>query len=282
MVGEELVSSPYLHGGVLPQGAGIAVCSGEARSFDPAGCGIIAEVAAERRLDSSKSRALLTVFNLFGARPDGTVIVATLVAFIIGTTIHEFSHAWSALMLGDDTAQRQGRITLNPLMHFDPIGFLGMVLIAIGGFGIGWGRPVPINPGRLWGHQRGMAITALAGPLSNVVLATLCVIPLRFGQADLPPTAHTFLTSMIWVNLLLASFNLIPIPPLDGHKILTGILPNFWYPILAPLERYGVLILIGLVFLGGIGQPILGAMFSPVFDQLQHWIAGPVLLAAPR
>ena len=213
-----------------------------------------------------------------GARPDATVIIMTMLAFVIATTVHEFCHAWSALMLGDDTAQRQGRITLNPIAHFDPIGFLGMMLIAVAGFGIGWGRPVPINPARLRGRQRGVALTALAGPASNIVLATLFIIPLRFGQADLPYAAEVFLNRMVFVNILLASFNLIPIPPLDGHKILTGILPDFWYPYLAPLERYGVLILLGLIMIGRIGQPILVSMYAPVYGLLTSLIAGPVPL----
>ncbi|MBX6342264.1 MAG: site-2 protease family protein, partial [Thermomicrobiaceae bacterium] len=165
---------------------------------------------------------------------------------------------------------------LNPLAHFDPLGFLGMLFIAIGGFGIGWGRPVPINPGRLWGHQRGMALTALAGPASNIVLATACVVPLRFGHLQLSGFAHTLLAELVLVNLLLASFNLIPIPPLDGHKILTGILPNFWYQYLAPLEQYGVFILLLLIFFGGIGGQILSAMYSPVFTLLRTLVVGPM------
>ncbi len=88
-------------------------------------------------------------------RPDPEFIISVLLAFVVGTTIHEFCHAWTALMLDDDTAQRQGRVTLNPISHFDLIGFLGMMLVAIGGFGIGWGRPVPINPSRIRGGQRG-------------------------------------------------------------------------------------------------------------------------------
>lgn len=217
------------------------------------------------------------MFNFLGGpRPDGTTIIATLVAFVIATAVHEFCHAWSALMLGDDTAQRQGRITLNPIVHFDPIGFLGMALIAIGGFGIGWGKPVPINPNRLRWHQRGMALTALAGPASNVIMAVLFIIPLRFGHATPPHVLDVFIRSFVFVNLLLAAFNLIPIPPLDGSKILTGILPNFWYPYLAPLERYGVLILILLILFGGIGGEILQAMYSPVYNLLNSVIAGPV------
>lgn len=214
------------------------------------------------------------MFGLFGTRPDATHIILTLVAFVVGITVHEFSHAWSALMLGDDTAQRQGRVTLNPIAHFDPIGFLGMVLISLGLFGIGWGRPVPANPGRLRWRQRGMALTAFAGPLSNIVVAALFAIPFRFGTGDLPPVVDLFVDRMIVINLLLASFNLIPIPPLDGHKILTGILPDFWYPYLAPLERYGVLVLLGLIMLGSFGQPILGAMISPVYTLLESVIVG--------
>src|SRR6185437_4076909 len=105
-------------------------------------------------------------------------IIATLIAFVIGITVHEFSHAWSALMLGDDTAERQGRVTLNPLSHLDPIGSIGILFLVIGGFGLGWGRPVPINPSRLRGHQRGFGLTAIAGPLSNLLLAVIFVIAL--------------------------------------------------------------------------------------------------------
>ncbi|HUY98846.1 MAG TPA: site-2 protease family protein [Thermomicrobiaceae bacterium] len=215
------------------------------------------------------------MFNFFSVRPDPASIAAILIAFVIGTTVHEFCHAWTALMLGDDTAQRQGRITLNPIMHFDPLGFLGMVLIAIGGFGIGWGRPVPVNPSRLRGRQRGMALTAIAGPVSNVVLATAFALPLRFGNVSLPHFGMLLVQSMVSVNLLLASFNLIPIPPLDGHKILTGILPSFWYPFLAPLERYGVLILLGLILLGSITAPILTSLYGPVYGLLHSVIVGP-------
>lgn len=211
---------------------------------------------------------------MFGRDPQ--VILATIIAFVVGITVHEFCHAWSALMLGDDTAQRQGRVTLNPLAHLDPIGTLGMLLIAVVGFGIGWGRPVPVNPSRLRGRQRGMAVTALAGPLSNVVLATAFAIPYRFGGGlAVPPFVDTLLLQLILVNILLAAFNLIPIPPLDGLKILTGILPNFWYPYLVPLERYGVGILLVLILLGGWGgASILAEMYVPVFRLLFTLIMG--------
>ncbi len=205
----------------------------------------------------------------------GNEILAILVAFIVATTIHEFMHAWTAWRLGDDTAARLGRITLNPAMHFEPIGFIGMVLLSVGFFAIGWGKPVPVNAnnfrGRLKRRQVSMGIVAFAGPLSNVVQAALAAIPLRVAAhngTDLGQFGF-FLSWYVTVNILLASFNMIPIPPLDGHKVLTAILPNFWYPILAPLERYGFMVLFLILFIGGrAGQEIIGGMIDPVQDLL--------------
>jgi Zn-dependent protease len=207
-------------------------------------------------------------------------IIATLVAFVLGITVHEFSHAWSALMLGDDTAERQGRVTLNPLAHLDPIGSIGILFLVIGGFGLGWGRPVPINPSRLRGRQRGVGITAIAGPISNVLLAAIFVIPLRFGHLEAGSAAYVFLRQIVLINMLLASFNLIPIPPLDGHKILTGVLPSFWTPYLAPLEKYGVVVLIVLIMFGSLSTAILTPMYSPVYNALSHIIIGNTNLQA--
>src|SRR4051812_27104910 len=99
-----------------------------------------------------------------------------MIVFIIATTFHEFMHAWTAYQLGDATAQRMGRITLNPAAHFDPLGFIGMMLLATGFTAIGWGKPVPVNPNIIRGHRHGLAITAAAGPLSNLVMATLIAI----------------------------------------------------------------------------------------------------------
>jgi Zn-dependent protease len=200
------------------------------------------------------------------------LILAYLLSFVVATTIHEFMHAWTAQRLGDDTARDLGRITLNPMMHFDPIGFFGMVMISIGFPFIGWGKPVPVNPSRFthrFGGRRqtGMAIVAAAGPLSNVVQALLAAIPYQYAvrnDVDLGQTG-TFLTTYIFVNVLLASFNMIPVPPLDGHKILMGILPSFWYPVLAPLERYGFIILLLLFFIGGqLGNSIVNPILGPV------------------
>ncbi len=211
-------------------------------------------------------------FGFSPPRPE--VIVAILVAFIVGTTFHEFAHAWTAQKLGDDTAERQGRVTLNPISHFDPVGFIGMLLIAIGGFGIGWGKPVPINAAKLRGRQRGFVLAILAGPLSNVLLALIFAIPIRLGAPPLPDFPNQLVSQMIVINMLLAAFNLIPIPPLDGFRILSGILPRFWQPFLAPLEQYGVFVLLILIFFGGFGMSILIPMYQPVFQALQRLVLG--------
>ncbi|HEV2107204.1 MAG TPA: site-2 protease family protein [Thermomicrobiales bacterium] len=213
------------------------------------------------------------MFN-FDARPP-EIIFAIFFSFIIATTIHEFMHAWTAKQLGDDTAERLGRVTFNPVMHFEPFGLIGMFLISIGVPAIGWGKPVPVNPSRLRAvrgrGQLGMGIVALAGPVSNVVQAGIIALGLRAASSsgiDLG-SLRFYLEWFVWVNILLASFNMIPIPPLDGHKILMAVLPNFWYPVLAPLERYGFIILLVLIFVGGsAGASVISAMISPMRDLL--------------
>lgn len=204
-------------------------------------------------------------------------IIAFLLSFVIATTLHECAHAVTAYRLGDPTAKEQGRITLNPIMHFDPFGFFGMVLISLGFGFIGWGKPCPVSPSRFkytfGGHrQRGMAVVALAGPVSNILQAVIVAIAYRLliqSGVTLSSGAVTFINAFITVNILLASFNLIPIPPLDGHKILAGVLPPFWYPTLVSLERYGFMILIVLFFIGGqIGRPIVGGLIDPMQNAL--------------
>jgi Zn-dependent protease len=200
-----------------------------------------------------------------------------LVSFVIAITIHEFMHAYTAHKLGDDTARRLGRITFNPIEHFDPIGFFGMVLIAMGFPFIGWGKPVPVQPGNFrgkWATRRkeGMLLVAAAGPLSNVAQALIVALPFQYMyRNNLGDSAlMEFLLTFIQINILLAAFNMIPIPPLDGYKILTGILPNFWTPILRPLEQYGFMILFLFIIVGnqlGAGS-VLSTMISPVYNAL--------------
>ncbi|MBA2468082.1 MAG: site-2 protease family protein [Chloroflexia bacterium] len=188
-------------------------------------------------------------------------------------------HAWTALKMGDPTARDLGRITLNPMSHFEPFGFFGMVMISIGIPFIGWGKPVPVNPSRFTHsfarhRKRGMALVAFAGPLSNVAQALLMAIPYQLwarGTIELNQGAVLFMTSFITVNVLLASFNMIPIPPLDGHKILMGILPDFWRPILAPLEQYGFVVLLLLFFVGGqLGGSLVNGIMLPVREVIYN------------
>lgn len=204
-------------------------------------------------------------------------ILAILFAFVVATTIHEFMHAWVAHKLGDNTARDQGRITFNPLAHFEPVGFFGMVMIAIGFPFIGWGKPVPVSPWRMTRMARnrrkqGMALVAFAGPMSNIVQATIAVIPIQYAirnGIDLGQLLQV-LNWFVFVNILLASFNMIPIPPLDGFNILNGILPDFWNPILSPLARYGFPILLILIFVGGqLGDSIFSSMAYPLRNTLQ-------------
>lgn len=174
--------------------------------------------------------------------------VGILLGFIVGTTFHEFSHAYTAVMLGDDLPRRQGRITLNPAAHFDPLGFFLVVLLAMGVGFLAWGRPVQVNPYNLRYGRRGMALVAVAGPLSNIVTATVLALPLRF-HLGLPDTVAGLLGYMVYVNVLLAAFNLIPIPPLDGYAVLNGLVSNYWNILLEPIRRYSIPLLLALVFL---------------------------------
>jgi Zn-dependent protease len=227
---------------------------------------------------------LLLATQITRDRPDRSAdeIVAFLASFVIATTIHEFSHAFVALRLGDTTARDLGRISLNPLVHFDPFGFIGMVMISLGYGMIGWGKPVPVNPARFKSKylrpQRGMAVVAAAGPISNVLQALIVAIPLRLTDQEYTLSGGgvaMFGWIFVYVNILLAAFNLIPIPPLDGSKILLGLVPRFWYPILAPLERYGFLILFVIFFFNSsITNDISTAMTNPQQVYLLKHITG--------
>ncbi|MDQ3928422.1 MAG: site-2 protease family protein, partial [Chloroflexota bacterium] len=186
---------------------------------------------------------------MFGFEFEPVRFFGFMLGFVIGTTFHEFMHAYSAYLLGDDTAQRQGRITLNPAAHFDPFGFFMGILLALGVGLIAWGRPVPVNPYALKGGRRGMAIVAVAGPLSNLAFAAVLTPFYHATQGVLPAQVSGVVQTMIYINVLLFCFNLIPIPPLDGFNILVGILPNYWNVILEPVRRYALPILIGAVFL---------------------------------
>lgn len=234
---------------------------------------------------------LLAASMLFRNTPSRSTeqIIAFLASFTIATAIHEFCHAYVALKLGDRTAADLGRVTLNPMAHFDPFGFFGMLMISIGYGFIGWGKPVPVNPARftnkrLRHHRHGMAIVAVAGPISNLLQASIVAIPLRiagvpFSDFGLSSGFGMLAWTFVYVNLLLAAFNMIPIPPLDGSKLLLGIVPKFWYGVLAPLEQYGFILLMALFFLplvipGNYTSSIVSALINPPFELFSRVIIG--------
>jgi len=196
-----------------------------------------------------------------------TIVLAMFL--LVAFPIHEFAHAFAAFQLGDGTARLLGRLTIDPRAHFDPTGalLLAVSLLAFGG-GIGWAKPTPYNPMNLRGGRWGEAIVAVAGPISNFILAIAAAIPLRYiiaTEMDVPLVQHV-LFLFIEINLLLMVFNLIPIPPLDGSKVLYAFLdPRSAYQVRSVLEQYGIFILLGAMFL-----PLFGGrtLISVVFDEV--------------
>jgi Zn-dependent protease len=184
---------------------------------------------------------------------DLPTLIARAIVLLIAFTVHELAHAVTADRLGDPTPRRMGRITLNPLAHLDPIGTIMLLLV-----GFGWAKPVMVNPMNMRGNPRtSMAIVAIAGPISNILMALAGALVFRLGLVDFTfnstleflPSPAFLLSEFVWINLILAFFNLIPIPPLDGSKILYAFLPSEWVYRIQPLERFGFLILFGLVYL---------------------------------
>ena len=206
---------------------------------------------------------------------DAPTIVARVITLVIAFTIHELAHAYVADQLGDDTPRRMGRLTLNPLAHLDPIGSLLLIFA-----GFGWAKPVMTNPYNFRnGPRLGMAIVAVAGPLSNLLMAAIAAVPFRFGLLEpsfgtiggILPTPALFLFDFVQINVLLMLFNLLPIGPLDGMKVLRGVAPREWDSILNPLEQWGMFILLALVFLG---QGVLGLLLFGPADAILGLLLG--------
>lgn len=176
-------------------------------------------------------------------------IVAVLIMSVV---IHEVAHGYMALYLGDPTAKHQGRLTLNPISHLDPVGsfFVPLLGYLLGGFVIGWAKPVPFNPYNLRNARTGEALVAIAGPVSNIILALVFGLFIRYASpADLLGNgALGLLGFIVMINLTLALFNLVPIPPLDGSKILFSFLPLRMQWLRHTMERFGIFFALFFIF----------------------------------
>jgi Zn-dependent protease len=199
-------------------------------------------------------------------------IVGLLFFVFLGITIHEFAHAWAADRLGDPTPRYMGRLTFNPMAHLDPLGTLMFLVSLVYGFGIGWGKPVPVNPRniRKLPIVTGMGLIAFAGPFSNLLLASALALAFHF---PLPLSFRGFLMAGVFANVGLALFNLLPLPPLDGFDVLMGIIGSFrtrtaynLFRQLSQLEAHGPLILFALIAIDYIlPVSILGSILGPPF-----------------
>lgn len=204
-------------------------------------------------------------------------LISRLITLVIALSFHEFAHAWTANFFGDDTPRLHGRLTLNPLAHLDPIGSL-MLIVA----GFGWAKPVPVNMYALQRRSNAAPMwVAVAGPLSNLLLAILAAIPFRFGLIPFSisngviPSAYNFLSTFIQINLILMIFNLIPLSPLDGEKVAQVLFPRSWVNFLDSIRPYGPLILMGLLFiLPRLGIDIIGWLIRPLFNLFWTLLVG--------
>lgn len=184
---------------------------------------------------------------------DIVIVLYLLIGLLVAISVHECSHAWVAYALGDPTAKNAGRLSLNPFAHLHPLGTLSLLFL-----GLGWGKPVHVDATRLRpGPKVGMALVAIGGPIANFVTAALLSIPLRLHLIPfMPQKIGGFIISwglllswVVWLNLALAIFNLIPLTPLDGSRLLSVLLPDRWFAILARYERYGLVLVLLLIVL---------------------------------
>lgn len=192
-------------------------------------------------------------------------ILLRIPVLLLAITFHEYAHARMAYHFGDSTARREGRLTLNPLKHLDPIGTLMLLVV-----GFGWARPVPINPHAFSRYRQGLFWVSLAGPLTNFGLAFTSMFLFGLGGAGVPVAANLLLM-LIWYNVLLGAFNLIPVPPLDGSKIIASLLPGRALGYFFQIEPYAPLILILLIVTGTLGTILWPAINVIVAAMQSFW-----------
>ncbi len=214
--------------------------------------------------------------------PDIVHSLITLFALFVSIDVHEFAHAFAATQLGDYTARSQGRLSLNPMVHLEPLGTLMIIFSTLSGFGIGWGKPVPVNGWNLrYGPRVGMGMVSAAGPLANLILATLLAVPIRLG-VPLPARLWNVWLIFISINIVLAVFNLIPIYPLDGYSVLMGILSTIrrswayrWGSTLSAMEQQGAVLFLVLIMASWVlPVNVLWLIMGPPVQLLQRIILG--------
>ena len=209
---------------------------------------------------------------------DLPTLLSRIITLIVAFTIHEFSHAAVAHALGDDTAKNAGRLTINPIAHLD---FMGTLLLIFAGFG--WAKPVPINPYALRRRSRaGVLLVSIAGPISNLILAFIAALPLRLGwvpyintAGQFLPTLGQFLLEFVIINITLFLFNLIPLAPLDGEKVLEFFLPHSWQAVYERIKIYGPWALLIIAFVGPyLGFDILGIIIREPMVKIARFLLG--------
>ncbi len=205
-------------------------------------------------------------------------LLFSVIAVFVCMTVHECSHGLVSMWLGDLTAKRAGRLSFNPLRHLDWMGALCMLL-----FRFGWAKPVPINPNYYKNFRLGTVLVSIAGPISNILLAFLVLLIYGIFQIFVPVNelVFSFVLTMIYMNLGLAVFNCIPIPPLDGSKVVFALLPEKAYRFVLRYERYGFLILILLIYLNNTFDGLLSRGVSNLLTGMLH-IINPILLWIAR
>jgi len=200
---------------------------------------------------------------------DPVAFVMLSVLLLYSVIFHEVAHGWVAYKMGDETAKWLGRLTLNPLKHLDPIGSLMLLIV-----GFGWAKPVPINMENIPAPSRrkGLILVSAAGVTANMIIAFIALLLLRLLSPDPASMASQILSLLAYINILLAAFNLIPIPPLDGSKILMGFTPDSFNRVLYQIEPFGFFIVLGLLLLGAL---------NPVIEVLQSGIITFISLFLP-